>query len=288
MKIKSILVLGAILLTLVFSLASCKKTSETGTYTVTVANGVSGTPAAGSYTLTVGDPLAYSYSLDAGYANLTVLSDGAAVQPSGELTVASGNHTLNVTTGGNGQFTLIVTVATGITGSPAAGASSFAQDAVVNYSYAVNEGYENLEVRLDGITVENSGTITMAANHGLAVTAVKKYNIQGSWALTEKYDDSSLFGVTATFSGNSDGGTVTDSDGGKGEYVVTGSGVKFVIYFADVTYEYSGNFSNDTTMSGTCKRYQTSENVINGIWSATFNTAAAASRPGINLRRRRL
>lgn len=289
MKRKTFLILAAVLLAAVFSFDACKK-ADVVTYTVavTVSAGVSGTPAAGTYYKNADDQLAYSYTLDAGYTKLTVLLDGTEVAATGTITV-SGDHTLQAYSDQNGQFTLTVTVATGASGTPAAGTHSYAQGTVVNYNYALAEGYTRLTVKLDGTDVESSGTITMSKNHTLSTSATVKNNIQGSWLLAETYKDGSSFDVTAIFSGNSVSGTVTDSDGGSGTYTYDDATVKFTISFPNVTYEYSGSFSDADTMSGTCKRYQTSDNVISGTWTATRNTAAATASPSsraTNLRRR--
>ena len=95
--------------------------------------------------------------------------------------------------------------------------------------------------------------------------------------MTEAYNDGSSFNVTATFSGDFAHGTVTDSQGGSGTYTYDNTTVKFTLVFPDVTYEYTGTFSDANTMSGTCKRYQTSANVINGTWTATRSTSSVAA-----------
>jgi hypothetical protein len=279
MKKKSILILGIISLAMVFSFSSCKKADvATGTLKVIVSQGVSGTPGAGSYTLNVGDQMAYSFALAAGYTKLTVLLDGKDVAASGTFTV-SGDHTLQAYADDNGPYTLTVTVSAGVSGTPAAGTYSYAKDAKVAFSYTLIEGYSNLSVLLDGTTTmaSSSGTITMSANHSLSVSATEKRKIQGSWALSESYNDGSSFAVTATFSGNSASGTVTDSAGGSGTYTFNDTTAVFTIVFPDVTYTYSGTFSDADTMSGTCKRFQESDNVISGTWTATRGAAASTA-----------
>ena len=66
------------------------------TLTVSVGDGVSGTPATGSYTYGENDTVSYSYTAMAGYGNLTVTLDGAPVAASGVITMSS-SHTLTVT-----------------------------------------------------------------------------------------------------------------------------------------------------------------------------------------------
>jgi len=91
---------------LAFCLASCLgilffsgcKTADPASYTLTVTmgNGVTGTPATGSYTYTENDTVNYSYSALTGYGNLTVTLDGAPVANAGTIAMTS-SHTLNVT-----------------------------------------------------------------------------------------------------------------------------------------------------------------------------------------------
>ena len=77
---------------------ACKTAEETSQYTltVTVGDGVNGTPATGTYAYSENDVVTYSYSARTGYGNLTVTLDGAAIANSGVITM-SGNHNLNVT-----------------------------------------------------------------------------------------------------------------------------------------------------------------------------------------------
>jgi hypothetical protein len=81
----------------------CKTSDETDvnqfTLTVVLEAGVSGTPAAGTYTYEQGDVVNYNYSLMSGYQNLSVTLDGAVVAASGAVTM-NGNHTLTVSASG--------------------------------------------------------------------------------------------------------------------------------------------------------------------------------------------
>jgi len=76
----------------------CKSTEDATEYTLTVTlgEGVSGTPAVGNFTYTENDVVTYSYSAQSGYGNLTVTLDNASIPASGTITI-TGNHTLNVT-----------------------------------------------------------------------------------------------------------------------------------------------------------------------------------------------
>jgi len=66
------------------------------TLTVTVTDGVSGTPAAGIYTHSANDVVPYNYTVGSGYKSLSVTLDGATVANSGAVTI-TGNHTLAAT-----------------------------------------------------------------------------------------------------------------------------------------------------------------------------------------------
>jgi len=66
------------------------------TLTVTVSNGISGTPATGAYSYVENSVVNYSYSLQTGYTNLVVTLDGAPVAATGVITV-TGNHVLSAT-----------------------------------------------------------------------------------------------------------------------------------------------------------------------------------------------
>jgi hypothetical protein len=290
MKRKAFLILAAVVLAAFFLFDGCKKADvQTGTLEVIVSKGVSGAPAAGSYTMNLGEQMTYSFTLDAGYEKLTVLLDGTEVAARGIVTF-SGEHTLKAYSDDNGKYTLTVSLATGVIGTPAAGSFSYAEGTVVPYSYSLADGYTNISLLVDGASVTSSGTVTMSASHALTVTASAKYNIQGAWALAESYNDGSSFNTSAAFSGDYVHGTVTDSQGGSGPYTYAEATVKFTLVFPDVTYEYTGSFSDASTMGGTCKRYQTSDNVINGTWTATRSAtlaAAGSSSRASQLRRRR-
>jgi hypothetical protein len=278
MKRKAIIVLAAALLAAVLPFSGCKKADvATATLKVIVSDGVSGTPASGSYTMNVGEQMTYNFTLDAGYHKLTVQLDGNDVAASGIVTF-SGDHTLKAFSDENGTFTLTVSLGTGVTGTPASGIHSYAAGTVVHYSYSLAAGYTNLSPLLDAVGVTSSGNVTMSANHSINVTASAIYNIQGAWNLTETYTDGSSFNVAATFSGDFAKGTVTDSQGGRGTYTYDNATVKFTLVFPDVTYQYTGTFSDSNDMSGTCTRYQTADNVVNGTWKAVRSTSTVASR----------
>jgi len=75
------------------------------------------------------------------------------------------------------EYTLTVTLGTGVTGTPAATAK-YKKDSVVSYTYSAQSGYTNLAVLLDGTAVAASGTVTMSADHSLSISAVQGSSIQ--------------------------------------------------------------------------------------------------------------
>ena len=268
MKIRTTLIIFAIALMAILSQNGCKTSAAvaSNTLTVTVSEGVTGTPATGSYTYNIGDTVNYSYSIQEGYSDLKVLLDNAEVAASGTITI-SGNQTLQAYTAGNGKFTLTVTVGTGVTGTPAAGTYSYNEGDVVDYSYSLASGYTGLSVTVDSTAVTSSGTITMSSLHTLDATSSKQYDITGTWTLNETYADGSTFKVGATFVGDLYSGRVTDSDGGSGTYTVTSSTVSFILTYPNVTYTYSGTLSDDSNMSGTSAKANSVSNYT-GTWSA--------------------
>lgn len=264
----------AILISLLIN-TNCKKSQETVEYelTVTLYEGVTGTPEAGTYVYTEVEDVEYSYSLLEGYTALTVILDGEEVESSGTFTMDN-DHYIVVTAGqGTGDYRLSVSIATGATGTPESGTYYYNAGEQIDYSYSLEDGYTNLRVSFDGVDIGSSGTITISDDHTLYVYTEKEYYIQGSWTLTEKYEDGSAFTVTVTFTGDTESGTVVDSDGGTGTYTVSGPNVYFIIEYPEVIYEYTGDFSDAENMSGNSKRFYVNENTFNsGTWSATKNT----------------
>jgi hypothetical protein len=254
---------------------SCKKSQEAIEYvlTVTLYEGVTGTPEAGTYSYNENEEVEYSYTLQDGYTDLNVTLDGEKIENSGTISI-TGEHFLVVTAAqGTGEFRLTVSVATGITGTPEPGAYYYDAGEQIDYSYSLEDGYTNLRVSFDGENIGSTGTITISQDHTLFVFSAKEYYIQGSWTLAEEYEDGSSFTVTATFTGDTESGTVVDSDGGTGTYTVSGGSVYFIIEYPDVIYEYTGNFFDEENMGGDSKRFYVSENTFNiGIWSAIKDT----------------
>jgi len=272
----------AALLPVLLASVACKKAEVvSGSVSVMVSAGVSGSPAAGDITLNVGDTLAYGYTLDPGYTKLTVLLDGSEIAASGTITV-TGDHVLKAYSDDNLEYKLTVTLKDGVTGTPAAGTYYYKQGTKVDYSYALKDGFKGLYVLLNGTATTVSGTVTMSKDNVLYVGAAVKYSVLGAWNLSETYNDGSSFNVVLTFAGTLFGGTVSDSDGGVGTYDFSDDTVDFKLVFPDVTYEYSmGDFTDENTMKGNCKRYQDSAAAVSGTWTATRITGNAAAHGSV-------
>ena len=69
------------------------------------------------------------------------------------------------------KYFLLVSVGEGITGNPTSGQTLHSTGEEVSYSYSLESGYTNLDVRIDNQPVNASGTITMNGNHNLNVNA---------------------------------------------------------------------------------------------------------------------
>ncbi len=267
---------------LVLPFQACKKAEvETGSLSVQLSAGVSGTPAAGSYTFNVGDTVSYSYGLQPGFSKLTVLMNEQPVAAAGSLTI-TGNHFLKAYSDDNLEYKLTVQMTDGVTGSPAAGTYYYKAGSVVPYAYALADGYKGLFVKLNGGDAAVSGNVTMSQDSVLYAGAAVKQDVRGSWNLSEAYGDGSSFTVTVAFSGTLFSGTVSDSEGGVGTYDYADDTLDFTLVFPDVTYKYSdGEFSDADTMSGKCQRYQVEGSAVSGTWTAvrvkTGSSSASSS-----------
>ena len=132
------------------------------TLTVSVGEGVTGSPAAGTSTSKKGTVINYSYAKQAGYDNLVVTLDGAPVAASGSVTM-NANHALEAKA--SKTFVLTVTKGDHVEGAPNSGVYSHALGTNVAYSYAPASGYANLEVKLDNVPVAIPAAVAMNGNH---------------------------------------------------------------------------------------------------------------------------
>lgn len=110
------------------------------------------------------------------------------------------------------RYVLTVSMGTGVSGSPAAGNTTHGAGSLVNYDYATEQGYKDLEVILDDQAVAESGVITMDRNHTLQASATKIAYMQGDWLIDISWtagdcnvEDVSDFPCTGT----QDGGNFT-------------------------------------------------------------------------------
>lgn len=152
------------------------------------------------------------------------------------------------------QYTLTVTVGEGVSGVPAAGSYPYSEGDTVTYNYTLEAGYENLEVRLDGVPAANSGVITMNMNHTLTVTTDEKFNPTGDWE-GWLYAGGGDFFASISFSGDYASGTVSgdiDSAGtnGTGTYSISGNNIEFFISYSAGTIEFTGTIDDNDHMSG--------------------------------------
>lgn len=165
------------------------------------------------------------------------------------------------------QFVLTVTVAEGVTGTPATGSYSHSEGDLVNYSYSVQTGYENLVVQLDGVAVGNSGTISMNMNHTLNVAADRIFDPNGDWSGTFIYG--TLEGtVEVTFTGGYYSGTTLGNfesfTNGTGTYSITGDQIAFDLNWGGLDAHFWGTINDFNNMSGTWESYSGG---TSGTWS---------------------
>ncbi len=71
------------------------------------------------------------------------------------------------------KYKLDVTLGEGVQGTPGAGSTEYKKGKAVAYSYQLQSGYKNLQVKLDGAVVAASGQVKMNAHHSLAVSSEK-------------------------------------------------------------------------------------------------------------------
>jgi len=153
------------------------------------------------------------------------------------------------------DYTLTVTMGNGVSGNPAAGSYSYAENDTVSYSYTAQAGYGNLTVTLDGAPVGNSGVVTMTANHTLNATAT--INVLGTWtglAHNPNTSGGSNFFFRCTFSGGVLSGTahayIETLGNLNGEYTVDGNEIATTLCYGANTLTCTGTFSNVNYMNG--------------------------------------
>lgn len=185
----------------------------------------------------------------------TFLILGLVVQPGCKTTVL--------------QYTLTVTVNTGVSGVPSTGIYTYDENQSVSYNYTLLAGYGILVVTLDGIQVADSGLITMNTNHDLQ--AFVGFNINGHWDGKAVDDDGYglHYSFELTFSGGYDSGTVSGTgpywDNVSGTYTIADDRIEFTLnsldYPGEGPYYFTGTIDDDNHMSGTW-----TFDIESGIW----------------------
>jgi len=197
-KSRWLLVAGVVVVVAVVIYFLTKKKPQKN-LTVTVGEGVEGTPVSGSHSYKKGASASYNYSLKPGYTGLIVKLDDTESTTSGSIKMDR-NHILTATA--TKTYTLTVEKGEGVNGTPDKGTFTYNPGETVNYSYSLKDGYKDLAVALDGKTVNVSGTITMNANQTLTASAspLKKYTltvtrgigINGTPAETKSYNEGEI------------------------------------------------------------------------------------------------
>jgi len=136
--------------------------------TVSLGEGVSGTPGQGSHSYNEGATVPYNYSLKTGYKDLTVTIDGVAAPASGTITM-SGNHTISASAVKN-QYKLTVIKDDHLNGIPLSGTYFYNDGAKVSYSYKIAGTAGTVVVILDSNVVSQEGSVTMDKDHTLNAT----------------------------------------------------------------------------------------------------------------------
>ncbi|MGE5341134.1 MAG: hypothetical protein ACM3SY_06595 [Candidatus Omnitrophota bacterium] len=172
-KFPWLVVLGGAVVVGVLIYLITQKTRE-NTLVITVGEGIEGTPVAGSHSHKRGTTVNYSYTLKSGYSNLVVRLDDTPVAASGTI-IMNKNHTLTATA--SKVYSLTVTKETGITGTPDTGIFYCHDGEAINYSYALQSGYRDLVVTIDGVVSPANGTILMTTNRTLTVNASVSYSL---------------------------------------------------------------------------------------------------------------
>ncbi|MCU0286635.1 MAG: hypothetical protein MUF15_09570, partial [Acidobacteria bacterium] len=151
-----------------------KKPKE-NTLSVSIGDGVDGNPVSGNHSYRKSSTVSYNYTLKNGYINLVVKLDGADAAASGTIKMDR-SHTLTANAAKN--FTLTVTRGEGVNGSPDTGTFFYTDGQTVTYNYSLQNGYVDLMVTLDGLTVPAGGSILMNQSHILNISAGKTYTIE--------------------------------------------------------------------------------------------------------------
>lgn len=135
------------------------------------------------------------------------------------------------------DYELLVTIESGVSGSPETGVQAHADLETVDYSYAPLNAKHTVEVMIDGGQETASGSLIIYHNTTLVARLV---DIRGAWKVTSVDDDSKETVFTVTFDGADIlGGTFSDSRGYHGTW--TGVSGIVILHYSDLEkYIYTG------------------------------------------------
>ncbi|MBI1753510.1 MAG: immunoglobulin domain-containing protein [Acidobacteria bacterium] len=169
-------------------------------------------------------------------------------------------------------YALTVSLGSGVTGSPTASAS-YAQGTAVAYGYALQAGYQNLQVTVDGTPAAASGSLVMNGPHTLAATAIRTYTITASAGANGSISPA---GATSVAQGNGQAYAITPNAG----YQIASLLVDGASVAALPAYTFT-NVSADHTISATFAPVLTVslDAGVTGTPAATAVQAAGAAVP---------
>jgi hypothetical protein len=243
-------------------------------------DGVTGSPAAGTFHYREGTAIPYNYAVGEGYKDLTVLLDGKSTAASGTI-IMDQSHGLEATAVKNDEYTLVVQTEPGITGSPASGTYHYKIGTLVSYQYSAAEGIPF--AKLDGNPVSPAGSLRMNANHVLKVSRGAQPDIRGKWHIVMKGEKSDFDVLLYGEKANGQVDLLEDPDwwwagfginlGRLGTYEISASRVSMRFtstIYGDCPFSFEGHITSANTMSGEYK-YCISKPPIyfGGTWTAT-------------------
>ncbi|HLP57340.1 MAG TPA: Ig-like domain-containing protein [Candidatus Deferrimicrobium sp.] len=141
-------------------------------YTLSVykEEGIDGSPLPGDTSYAKGEIVSYHYALLPGSSNLVVLLDNREAAPDGNITMDR-DHELRALADPL-LYSLVVDMKTGVTGNPGSGTTQYKGDDTISYFYTLQDGYYDLEVKLDDTLLENPGSFPInSKDHHLVVDA---------------------------------------------------------------------------------------------------------------------
>jgi len=158
---------------------------------------------------------------------------------------------------GSPNYELRVTLGSGITGTPATGTYSYAEFAVIDYSYAAATGMAYPTLTINGTSISSlTGEITM---YNDVTIDVKQKDIRGRWHFEMVKDEEIIDEWDATIAGGSEtGGTfLIEGRNTQGNWLVSGTDGNTLT----ITFLNWGNYSITGKIS-----------LMNGQWTGAGNS----------------